>query len=142
MKHHRVAMPDKPIAWLREPDVLCFAQYHKLVGGKALRLPERDLMIGILGDAIGCFQQYAGKDKRRRLFDESEEWIHSDERDYVFSFNYICWFLGIDPEYLRKGLAEWKAKELRRRERESGAHGFAPYHLKMFTPYARVRLGK
>lgn len=127
-------MPDERTAWLREPNIFCFAQYRKLVSGKTLCLPERDLMIGILADAIACFQQYAGKDKRRKLFCESEEWIHSDERDYVFAFNYICWCLGIDPDYLRKGLAEWKAKELRRREREIQAHGIAPYHARMFTP--------
>ena len=45
------------------------------------------------------------------LFEDAEEWIKSEDEG-VFSFNNVCETLGLDPKRLRKGLEQWKAKQI------------------------------
>jgi len=107
------------------PDPLSGFQHEKVHGAKQ-REPDdqalRALMFAVLEDGIACFQGYFFKPSRtnERLYCEVEEWIHSDD-DGPFSFNNICDTLGLDPGRLRKGLKQWKARQMRmppeRRER-------------------------
>jgi hypothetical protein len=55
------------------------------------------------------FQRYRLAKGRRgeRLFREAQEWLTSREETEVFSFAVICHALGIDPDYIRKGLSAW-----------------------------------
>jgi len=39
-------------------------------------------------------------------FREVEEWITHEGNEWIFSFDNVCEFLGLDPEYLRRGLRE------------------------------------
>lgn len=73
---------------------------------------EEALMLAVLGDAISWYQKYAhARDpKGRARFREVEEWVMKEESEWIFSFNAICEVLGIDPGYLREGLASWKEK--------------------------------
>jgi hypothetical protein len=38
------------------------------------------------------------------MFRDAEEWIDSDDRAWIFSFQNICDVLSIEAEYLRRGL--------------------------------------
>jgi hypothetical protein len=79
--------------------------------------PEKQLMLAVLEDAIACLQKYVfARDRQRRaLFHEAEYWIQDTNRYWTFSFVNICETLGFDPDYLRQGLARWKAAKLESR---------------------------
>ena len=98
------------------PDPVGRFMHEKVHGtkqGLADDQPLRALMLAVLEDGIACFQGHFFKPSRTndRLFQEAEQWIHSND-DGIFSFNNICETLGLDPERLRKGLERWKAKQI------------------------------
>ena len=65
------------------------------------------LMQAILDDALHCWcRQFSMKGRRaQRLAREAEDWVLSDEETWIFSFVNICGALGLDPTYIRRGLA-------------------------------------
>jgi hypothetical protein len=69
--------------------------------------PEKELMLAVLEDAIKTFQDNftAIASRKKRLFEEIREWFFSDDAKWVFSFVSVCGALGLDPDYLRKGLS-------------------------------------
>lgn len=69
---------------------------------------EQALLLAILDDAIHCFRKYrAAKDRLgRERFQEAEAWIMRQGNDWIFSFDNVCELLGLDPEYLRRGLLQ------------------------------------
>lgn len=71
---------------------------------------EIALMRAVLEDAVDCFQKQSLKNGRRpqRLAREAEDWLFRDEHRWPFSFVNICEVLGIDPEYVRRGLKRWR----------------------------------
>ena len=105
---------DENIVSLFEPDTLVSAQYFENLRGKTLLEPEKKLMLAVLEDAINCFQDnvLAQFGKRKRLFEEAEDWILAGDRDWFFSFEHICEVCGINPEYVSQGLLRWKEKKL------------------------------
>ncbi len=75
----------------------------------ANRRPEAELMRAVLADALGCFQKGVVHQGRRvqRLAREAEEWLFNDDSRWPFSFVSICAVLGLEPEYIRRGLKRW-----------------------------------
>ena len=66
---------------------------------------ERRLMLAVLEDAINCL----GIRKRRHgikreLYEETVDWLKSEDDEEVFSFQNICEVLGIDTSKLRAEL--------------------------------------
>jgi hypothetical protein len=63
-------------------------------------------MCAILQDAVETFQdQFVCTTQRaKRLGEEAEGWLFSDDFHWVFSFLSICAALDLCPEYIRKGL--------------------------------------
>jgi hypothetical protein len=51
------------------------------------------------------------------LFKEAEDWVLDTNSDWLFSFSNVCETLGFSPEYLRQGLAQWKAAKQESRAR-------------------------
>ena len=80
---------------------------------------ERRLMIAVLEDAVDVYRKQAGaRDARRQqLFRDAEEWIDSDDRAWIFSFQNICDVLDIEAEYLRRGLRAIKEQARGARKR-------------------------
>lgn len=95
---------------LFEPDALLPAQFYAAFRGSTAVRGEKRLMLAVLEDALDCYQKYAfARDGHgRQLFDEANEWISSGNRVWFFSFENICETLGINPEYLRRGLENWR----------------------------------
>lgn len=85
------------------------------LSSKTTREGEEALMLAVLQDAIADFQEYIlAKDKKgKELFQEAEAWILEKNGDSIFSFEYICEILGLEPNYLRKGLLDWKQAKLK-----------------------------
>jgi hypothetical protein len=106
--------PDERIGFLFQPDSLLAAHYFETLRRKTILEPEKRLMLAILEDAINCFQDNlpAQSLRRRRLFEEAEEWIVEADGDWVFSFENICEALGFNPAYVRQGLLRWVANKL------------------------------
>lgn len=107
---------------LLEPDVLGpqrFLDAFRRERGTIDR--ERLLMFAVLEDAIACYQRYAGaRDQRgRQLFEETHAWVDCTDRSALFAFESICDVLDIDPDYLRRGLRQW-------RDRRDGGRRPAP----------------
>jgi len=71
---------------------------------------ERALMRAVLEDALGCFTKRHALSGRRtsRLAREAEAWFFADDDHWPFAFVNICAVLGLDPAYIRLGLARWR----------------------------------
>ena len=97
---------------LFEPDVLLPAQYFAAFRRAGGLERERLLMLAVLEDAIDCYQKYAfSRDPRgKQMFDEAGEWVSSNDRGWLFSFENICDTLEINADYVRRGLDEWRAQ--------------------------------
>lgn len=95
---------------LFEPDTLLPAQFFAAFSREGGLVRERCLMLAVLQDAVECYQKYAlARDpKGRMLFESAEEWIESAEREWPFSYENICEILGLNPEYIRRGLSKWR----------------------------------
>jgi len=75
--------------------------------------PERKLMLAILQDAIMSFQRSSLSQLTQTDDPKSvDPWIQSTDREWPFSFENICSSLGMEPEYVRSGLATWRKKAL------------------------------
>jgi len=72
---------------------------------------------GGVGGSIACFQKHAfARDRKGKvLFQEAEYWVQDTNSDWPFSFANVCETLGFVPDYLRQGLAQWKAARLESR---------------------------
>ncbi len=109
----QTAFEEKVLA-VFQPDILISTQYLATYRRKFHLNPEQVLMLAVLEDAIICFQDHvAATCKRKRLLhQEAEQWFLDDDRSYLFSFENICDSLGLEPSYLRQGLARWKETAL------------------------------
>jgi hypothetical protein len=74
---------------------------------------ERRLVAAMLEDAIACFQLHrlAMRPSKRRLFEDAEAWIMSEEMG-PFSFEYVCNVLGFDADWIRRSLIAWETAML------------------------------
>jgi hypothetical protein len=100
---------------LFQPDTMLPSQYFAAaLRRKGALKPERRLIIAVLQDAIECFQKnlFAREGKARQLYADAEEWIISEDRSHYFSYENICEILEMNPEYVRRGLLEWRERQL------------------------------
>jgi hypothetical protein len=98
---------------LLELDVLLPEQYLDMIRTRVLVEPEKALMLAVLEDAIANFRKnvFLRNSSGKALAREPENWIADKNRDNLFSFENICDFLDIDPDYLRRGLRLWKEEK-------------------------------
>ena len=82
---------------------------------------EKRLALAIIEEAIGTYQRYAFSlnYRARRLHQEASDWIADSDRSWVFSFENLCDFLDLDPNYLRGGIQKWKQTTLRSMHKRS-----------------------
>lgn len=101
---------EERVTSLFQPDTLLPDQYLDTFRRKLHLEPEKKLMLAILEDAIACYQKYlfARDSKGKALFHEAEEWVEHAGGASVFAFDSVCETLGLNPDYLRRGIAEWK----------------------------------
>jgi len=71
---------------------------------------ERRLLLGVLEEAVHSFFQYrsARTSRGKQLFREAQEWLWSNDRRWLYSFENICAHLQLDLDYLRRGLQRWQ----------------------------------
>ena len=104
--------PDDRVASLFQPDTLLSNQYFENMHRRTVLDPEKKLILAILEDAVDCFKEnlFADGGRRKMLFDDAEQWIRADDKDWVFSFDHVCEALGLSPAYVRQGLLRWQEK--------------------------------
>jgi hypothetical protein len=109
---------DERAAGVFEPDTLLPSQYFDRVRRNVEHAPERRLMIAVLEVGVNDYLKNAGaRDPHRRaLFAEAEQWIEDREATWLYSFENICNVLGIDPDYVRRGLHAWRDRAGRGRQ--------------------------
>lgn len=75
---------------------------------------EERLMYAVLEDAVRCFEEgeLTADRHKKRLAREAEEWIRADDISWPFSFENVCAHLGLDAEYMRRGLTKFKKRLL------------------------------
>ncbi|MGH7965892.1 MAG: hypothetical protein ACRERD_29420, partial [Candidatus Binatia bacterium] len=86
--------------------------------------PEVALMRAVLADALDCFQKQfrpGGEREAQRLAREAEEWFFADDYNSLFSFVHISAVLGLDPEYIRRGLKRWRQVQSREKNSHSAS---------------------
>src|SRR3984893_1202341 len=84
---------------------------------------EKRLILSVLEDAIECFMKCmdSATNKGQRLYREADEWIALEDKHWVFSFDNVCDMLDINPEYMRRGLRDWKQRKLEAIQRTTEA---------------------
>lgn len=67
-------------------------------------------MRAVLEEALHCLQHQSRKSGRRaqRLTREAEAWFFTDDYHCLFSFMNIRAVLGLDSEYIRWGIRQWR----------------------------------
>jgi hypothetical protein len=96
------------------PDVITPEQFYDSRRDDSAIAPVKRLMMAVLEDALRCFQNNANAKSgpRKRLFAEAEQWLCEETGDSPFSFDTVCDTLGIEPEFLRGGLRQWREQQL------------------------------
>jgi hypothetical protein len=115
---------DERLPALFEPDTLLPIQYFEAMRRKHLLEGEKRLILSVLEDAVECFMKCIDSptNKGQRLFREAEEWINLEDKHWVFSFDNVCEMLDINPEYMRRGLREWKQRKVESMARAAAEH--------------------
>jgi hypothetical protein len=95
---------------LFQPDPLVNDHYLQSFRRGVSFAPEKELMLAVLEDAIHTLAdtRTATDGRKQRLFKETEDWFFRDDADWIFSFVALCGALGLDPDYLRKGVSRWR----------------------------------
>jgi hypothetical protein len=96
------------------PDIITPAQFYDSRHDDGPVAPVKRLMMAVLEDALRCFQNNADArfGPRKRLFTDAEQWLCADHGDGPFSFETVCETLGIEPQFLRSKLREWRQQQI------------------------------
>jgi hypothetical protein len=118
---------DEKLPGLFEPDTLLPIQYFEAMRRKHLLEGEKRLILSVLEDAVECFMKCieSPTSKGQRLFRDADEWISLEDKHWVFSFDNVCDMLDINPEYMRRGLRQWKERKVEAMERAAAARAEA-----------------
>jgi hypothetical protein len=114
---------DERLPGLFEPDTLLPIQYFEAMRKKHLLEGEKRLILSVLEDAVECFMKCIDSptSKGQRLFRDADEWISLEDKHWVFSFDNVCDMLDINPDYMRRGLRQWKQRKIEAMQRVAEA---------------------
>jgi hypothetical protein len=103
-------LENSEVSSLFAPSILTPDQFYDERRDDSTMRPIKRLMLAILEDALRCLQKYADvhSGARRLMFREAEYWLCHEGGHALFSFTMVCETLGIEPEYLRSGLRQWR----------------------------------
>jgi hypothetical protein len=119
---------DERLPGLFEPDTLLPIQYFEAMRKKHLLEGEKRLILSVLEDAVECFMKCIDSptSKGQRLFRDADEWINLEDKHWVFSFDNVCEMLDINPDYMRRGLSQWKERKIAAMEHAAEARASQP----------------
>ncbi len=99
---------------LFQPDILLPTQYLYMRQSKSVMIPEERLLLGLLMDALYCFQKYcfASDKDSKALFRKAEALIMNEDLSSPFSFSGACDYLEVEAGYLRRRVFQWRDRQL------------------------------
>ena len=99
----------KPVSERRSGKDMLADEMFNARPSRAASYAEAALMCAVLEDAIDCFQKQFSRATQRakHLGREAENWLFSDDPNWLFSFVSICSVLELCPQYIRQGLMRW-----------------------------------
>ncbi len=108
----RTVCVEDPAITMVEPDTMTPSQFLDRQVGESTLVPEKRLMLAVLEDAIASFQKNFLQPEGSPAGDgpDVEAWLDSDDMSWPFSFASICQTLNMEPEYLRRGLSQWRIR--------------------------------
>ncbi len=106
-----------------EDDAILPEQYFARLRHRADYPGEERLLLAVLEDAVHCYKtnMVARTPRRRRLFDEAEEWLLGADAGASVSFAYVCEVFEFDADYIRGGLRRWRERHIARGAERSAA---------------------
>lgn len=115
-------MPEGALPAAFEPEGMLPVQYYEALHRRHQLEGEKLLMFAVLEDAVEGYTKYLHSPTRKgqKRFVEAEEWIDREDKLWLFSFDNVCEALDINPDYMRRGLHQWKQAHLQPDERASG----------------------
>jgi hypothetical protein len=95
-----------------QPDALLNDQYLENFRSKTPLEGERALLLAVLEDGLGCFQDNVlpRNRKKQMLLEEAREWFLTTIRIGFSRSVSICATLGLEPGYIRQGLRRWQER--------------------------------
>jgi hypothetical protein len=89
-----------------EPWIVLPAQFYALAPGNRRWGGEQLLMAAVLEDAIALYLKptSSGTSQARDGLRDARQWLHSEDRSWVFSFLRVCEALDLDPDAIRRRL--------------------------------------
>jgi hypothetical protein len=84
------------------------ANYWDTVKRRDHQHPEQDLMLAVLKDALLNYRKNLRKPNKR--FSADRAWFFANDRDRLFSFESVCFVLGLNSQRIRKHLQAWETK--------------------------------
>jgi hypothetical protein len=98
----------RPLFDVSVPDVMLPEQYFDRLAARTSDSPERRLLFAVLLDAIIQLQR-----RNTSGSVEAERWIRNEaDSDFPFAFRNVCEALGIESEYLQRGLLSWRRSQV------------------------------
>src|SRR5215470_3332053 len=88
-------------------DIIAFHEYWQVHLPDRYHQPEIELMRAVLENGLHCFFNNVQRRtrKERKIFAEAESWFFlAEDEGGMCTFENICSLLGIDPDYVRRGL--------------------------------------
>lgn len=106
-----------------EPFQILPEQFFPMLGAVRAQLwqPERRLMWGVLEECLLSLVRHYGRAKKPRERENVRAdlaWILADDRSYLYSFTHCCEYLGLDSNYLRRGIMEYLQRVLATRQEQ------------------------
>jgi hypothetical protein len=98
----------------KDCDTLLPAQYYESVAGGHTPSGELKLFFAILEDAVRCYVRAKNcrSGAKRAEFVNARTWFHARGAPHVFSFESVCAFLDLDPNWLRSRLESLAPSDL------------------------------
>jgi len=89
-----------------ESDDIEGAIFWRTVRSNEHALPERDLMLAVLKDALLNFRK--NLHNPNKLFKADRAWFFQNDRDDLYSFESVCAVLGLSAPGIRRRLLVWQ----------------------------------
>jgi hypothetical protein len=95
-----------------EPDVLLPLQCYETLRRSHQLESHKLLTFAVLRDAFENYVNYLNSPTKKGQvrFRGAEQWIDREDKLWLFWFDNVCEALNINPDYMRRGLHQWKAR--------------------------------
>ena len=87
-------------------DTILPSQFFARWGAKEPRTGEHRLMLAVLEDAVNIYCNPRNTRRGIRAVREIEQWFASTDTSYPFAFERVCQALGLNIDYVRRGVRE------------------------------------